>query len=211
MTLSGLLAGLIFAFVFRDWVRQEIVLPITFVVWVIGLFLRSIDQQVYWTIVVLICVIITLSILWPGPINVVHREPQHPGQAMSRYHQWRAYISNLEHSSFAGDNLARELVRLTVQILSFQQNQSTDETYRQIDTGKISLPEDFAAFLRRRAFVNQAQPRPLWVEFFNQFIPLSRPTRLPGQLSPLEQELESVLEHIENLLAPQNSPSGDEP
>jgi hypothetical protein len=49
------------------------------------------------------------------------------------------------------------------------------------------------------------------VEFFNQFIPLSRPTRLPGQLSPLEQELESVLEHIENLLAPQNSPSGDEP
>lgn len=204
--ITALVFGAVMAVFFRDWVRQSIVLPVTYVFWVIGLMLQSIDQAVYWGLLVTIAALITFYALWPGSFKSDRNESSRPSNIHSRYRQWYSFFSNLEESRFAGDNLARELVRFTVLILSYQQNLSTDEVYRQIDSGEIALPEDFITFLRRREFINKPQPKPAWLDFIHQYLPHSQATRPPDRLSPIEKEVESILSHIEMLLSPQENP-----
>lgn len=207
MLVAALVFGAVLAVFFRDWVREQIVVPMTFFFWVIGLLLRSVDQQVYWAILIIAGAIIAFSVLWPGMPAPADREPsQRRSSSVSRYRQWYTYIDNMENSAFSGDSLARELVRLTVNILAYQQNMSSDEIYRQIDNAEIALPEDFLAFLRRRGFVNKPTPQPAWLDLVNRILRRKPPVRPPDQLSALEKEVESILVHIEALLTPQEHP-----
>jgi len=120
--------GSVFLLVFfRGWIREAVVLPVAYLFWILGLLLRSIDQAVYWGILIVFGFIVTFYVLWPEPVKGDPEKPVERGRIHSRYYQWFSYYHHLDESSFAGDSLARELVRLTVQILSYQQNVSPDE------------------------------------------------------------------------------------
>jgi hypothetical protein len=207
LVLAALAFGIGMAVFFRDWVRQEIVLPVTYVFWTLGLLLRSIDQAVYWGLLVAVGCLIAFYALWPSGLFARSQiEPVRPGGTRSRYHQWYTYFDNLEESRFAGDSLAREMVRFTVLILAYQQNVSAEEIYHLIDNGEIALPEDFLAFLHRREFVNKPKPEPVWLDFIYQYLPRPHKSHPPDHLSPIEEEAQSILGHIEMLLSPQENP-----
>jgi hypothetical protein len=205
LLIGALVMGVGLAVFFRDWVRNEIALPISYVFWTLGLLLQSIDQAVYWGLLVTAGCLITFYALWPETLIRSQTEPARPSAIQTRYHQWHTYFSNLDESRFAGDSLAREMVRFTVMVLGYQQNLSADEIYRQIDSGEIALPDDFLAFLRRREFIHKPKPEPAWLEFIYQYLPRPYKPHPPDRLSPIEQEAESILSHIEKLLSPQEN------
>jgi hypothetical protein len=187
----------------RDWVREAIVRPIVYFFWAIGLMLQTIDQAVYWGLLIAFCAFVALYALWPEPARGGKPEISRPGNMHTRYHQWYAFFNNLDESRFAAESLAREFVRFTVMVLAYQENVSPDEVYRQIDSGELPVPPDFLAFLRRREFVNKPVPEPAWREFIYQYLPRRRAPHGPDQLTPIEQEAAGILKHIEALLAPQ--------
>jgi hypothetical protein len=203
LALAGLAFGILIAYSFRDWVREAVATPISYVFWVTGLFLKSIDQAVYWVILIVLGSLIAFYALWPDSFTPRQSETVRRVKTYTRYHQWFATLSNLDESRFASENLAREMVRLTVLILSYQQNLGMDEIYRQIDSGEIALPEEFLLFLQRRGFIHKPEPKPAWRDFLERFIPNPRMTHSPDHLSPGEQEAERILSHIEALLSPQ--------
>jgi hypothetical protein len=112
-------------------------------------------------------------------------------------------------STFAADNLARDLVRLAVQILSSQLNLSAEETYRRLDNGEIDLHPDLLIFLRHRGFTAQVEKESLLQEFIHRFFPAHASLRPPGVYTPMEQEAKNIVTLIKGLLT-QNNPDPQE-
>jgi hypothetical protein len=113
----------------------------------------------------------------------------------------------LGESKYASESLAREIVRLTVQILAYQQGTSADNIYNQLDQGQIDLPPEFLDFIRRRNFQIEPRPEPAWLDFIHHYFPRRRTAHLPGHNSPAEIEAGRMLAYVEELLSPSEPPS----
>ena len=198
---ASLMIGAIISLFFRDWLREQIVLPLTYMAWILRLLILSLPQALYWGILLLIGLFIGLATVSPKPADRVLVDKRFLDTHFSRYSIWLRYTSMLNQSNFAIDSFGRDLVRLSVQILASQQKMTAEEVYTQLDRGEIDLPVELKSFLRRRGFQNRVQSTPFLVEIFHRFFPARNPIRPPGVYTPLEKEAVQILAQIEGLLS----------
>jgi hypothetical protein len=201
LALAGvaLVLGGILSFVFRDWVRSEIAYPLAYLFWALRLIILSIPQEVFWWFLVILCLFVALYISWPSSLPSRSPISSHRSKPSSRYTTWLRYLHNLDTSRFASDNLARDLVRLTVQILADQQRLTPDEVYLQLDHNQIDLPPEFLAFLQRRSFKYKSKQESRLAELFHSLFPPRRQIRPPGVYSPAEEEASRIIAYVEDL------------
>ena len=195
-----LLAGAALSLFFRPWVRDQVVLPLAYLFWVLRLLVYSIPQGVFWGVLVLIGLIVALRTIRPPQTFPVPGAPPSTTHSASRYATWLRYVSMMDSSRFAGDNLARDLIRLTVQTLAYQHSLANDEVYSRLEHEDLGLQPQLLAFVRQRAFLTQPPSQPRLTAFFRRFLP-ARPThRPPGVYTPREQEAHQLISQIESLL-----------
>ena len=197
---ASLVVGAVISLFFRDWLREQIVIPLTYVAWILRLLALSVPQGFYWAILLGIGFVIALATVSPKPARHVLVDQRFIKINFSRYSTWLRNISMLNQSNFSVDNFGRDLVRLSVQILASQQKMTSEEVYAQLDRGEIDLPPELKAFLRRRGFQNRVPDEPGLLEFFHRFFPRRIVSRPPGVYTPIEQEAVTVLSQIEGLL-----------
>lgn len=205
----SLLIAAVLALFFRDWLREQVVIPLVYAGWIIYLLILSLPQQVYWGVLLFAGVAIFLTTSLPKPAPIRSSEKMMVDRSFSRYASWLRYTQMINRSMFASDNLARDLVRLAVQILSSQMNLTAEEIYRHLDHGEIDLHPDLMIFLRRRGFLAQVEKESMLQEFIHRFIPTRISVRPPGVYTPLEKEAKNVVALIEGLLT-QNNPDLEE-
>lgn len=203
-----LTAGL--TWLLRETVRDAVVRPITYMIWLGGLFLRSVPQQILLAALVLTGAYLALRSLTPGRSTPPESSAVEPHRAEeSRLRFWQSQFRYAPSSDFASEKLAAELRSLIFTMLEHQERMSRDEILQAAAAGAIELPAPVRALLLEQqrwqtgatAAVDDLLPR--------LSSALRSLLRLPvdDTPSPFEQELAAVVDWIEHRNGPAETKS----
>jgi hypothetical protein len=203
----ALLFGALLSLFFRDWVRDQVVIPLDFLFWTLRLFILSIPQGFFWAILVLIGLGVAVWASRPISTFSGRAAPLRPSSSVSRYSNWLRYTNMLNTSRFASDNLARDLLRLIIQTLAYQHSLTNDEVYSRLDQEDLGLSPELRAFVRRRGFQTELPRESPLMELYHRLVPRGPASHPPGVYTPIEREAVQIISQIEHLLsqADQNS------
>ena len=124
-----------------DFVRDTIIVPIYYFVWVSNLTLKSIPQQAFLAVLVIIGILVGLNTaIGIGAKSITKGFTDAPSQTDSRYTSWKKLCSNLSSSSFARDSFAWEARKLIVAILAYQNGIEPTEVEARVKNGALLLP-----------------------------------------------------------------------
>jgi hypothetical protein len=132
----------------RLWVRENIILPVSFLLWVIRLLLRSLDESFVWVIAVLVFALLLVSNLIDAlrvsaanrQAEQVRMEPAVPSRGRLGF--WLMQIHLVRRGGASFDFARVEFRRLAQAVQAYQGDNSKLEP----------LPPGLETFLERRPF-----------------------------------------------------------
>lgn len=160
----------ILAFVLDNFLRDVVLQPLLYALWIGGLILASLHQSVFWGALLLLALVLFVRSLGRGPqVPVTVPEKRYPSQGQVR--RWMLLLERAENQRFARWNLAQSLRKLTQDTLS---------------------PDDRQGKQRRRVPVED-RLTPEIANYFNAKLP-------PAQSLGLRQRLQSKTSQPSNPL-----------
>jgi len=148
-----LAVNLILAGIFRDFIRENVLIPILYLIWYIGLFVKSLGQICLWPFLMIILAIISLRILRTKEKERL-RSRGYAGESLpmedGRVMFWMKYIRRksigIENLSFVSFRL-RELV---LSVLAYQENLTSSEIELELARGRLDVPAEVRGLLKPR-------------------------------------------------------------
>jgi hypothetical protein len=146
-----LLAGLLLflGLVFQPFLVDYILLPVAMVVWLwLRIFVLSIDQQVYWWLLIALIAVLAIPRLFQRPVTFREDSQPDSNPTLKHVRNWRTTI--LFSRSDRGERPAfrRDLVELLTTMYSTRREESTHfETEIALRERQIPLPEPIRLFL----------------------------------------------------------------
>lgn len=133
----------------RDTVREAVVIPLAYAVWLTDVLLRSLPQGLFLALLLIISVVIVLR----GLLQSGGRSDQMPfqpvsGRSRSRLGIWMRQLRNLDRSQFAREQTAQEMRNLVLRVLAQTYHLDPNEAMARVRSGAISVPPEIAALLR---------------------------------------------------------------
>jgi hypothetical protein len=150
---------LILAFLYRGFVRETIVLPILYLVWLAGLVLGSINQALLWGLLVLIVIILIFRTVLRGTgISPGNLATVHTGERNGRVAYWKRQLSITNRAEYLKDDFRTSLSRLIYQTIASQYRITALEAETKVKNGELSIPEQVLAFLKEGPNPLRAKP-----------------------------------------------------
>lgn len=178
----------------RDTVREVIVIPMAYAVWMGDILLSSVPQGLLLGLLVVICLAIVIRAGLKGDAQEeAPRAAVISGQHHSRLLFWARQLSRLEDSQFAVEKLATELKKIILKILSAQENLTEDEVIDAVRSGALVVPADIRTLIVRPQDWMTAQPANGW-ELILRWL---RPKRAPKTNPEQTRKVEAVIAFIE--------------
>ncbi len=177
-----------------DFIREAVVIPLTYLIWLGGLILKSIPQEIY-----LIGLIIVAAAIALNTLNKLQRKPANARFAStesgdaSRYRLWLRLYTAAPASEYSRLELARETRKLIVSVLAHQDGLTQPEVEQKIVSGAIPVPAIIRQLFQERDLMSTPRPSP---RFWRRLI---RKTDRPSD-PLLDQSLEEIVQFIENRL-----------
>jgi hypothetical protein len=148
----------ILALIYWDFVRDSIIVPIYYLIWVSGLILKSVPQQGYLALLILISVIIGFNTLrGMGSEQLTNRAEANNPQADSRYLHWRRLCARSYASPFSRNQFAWEARRLILSILAYQRGIAPSEAEAMITSSTLDVPDSIRTLVQ---YKDLPAPRP---------------------------------------------------
>lgn len=181
-----LLAGLMAPF-FADFVREVVVIPLLYLVWIARVLFDAFPQANLWMLFLgLIGLILFLSLMDRRRSRALPPSPASPPPG--RVEGWETLLRRAEQDEYFKWRLAQQLQRLTLMTLAHQRGQSFGEARQDLRHGRLALPSRLLAYF-------QASLLPLG------YLPKQRQgffsTKLPP--TPLDLDPQTVVQFIETL------------
>ena len=216
IALAVLVLALIFGILtllFWSFVRDTIVVPIYYVVWVGGLILKSIPQGIFAGVLAVIGFLIALSTL-----NSLPRRSNGPASAKkitqvdTRYQHWRRLTEVLASSRFSRKLFISDARKLIGSILAYEHGIEAAAIDDLVKSGALELPDGIRALFQQPDHQELQTPAPppeplvtrlhRWArQTFGQAFGRAE-TRPDPQLDPLVAEIINFVEtHLENVYA----------
>lgn len=185
----------------RDFVREAILVPLSYLFWIADLLIRSTPQALFWALLVITGLIIAVRSLYvvsPPPEKVGELETratrrQRVGFWTFQMHMLRQGVARARFADF--------LSRLGLEVLAFREQITPVEAEARLQNGEFDAPE-ILAFLRIRRMVPSEGfgLLPRLVEWLGEW-----KNRLLGQrngalASSAEDELRRTVEYLEDQL-----------
>lgn len=135
-----------------DFVREAIVVPISYVLWLGNLVLKSISQILLWAWLPVIALFIALRSLSTAkkdkPIGIVSEaETRYPRR--QRVDFWVIQIHH-SHGYFGRTRFAEHLGRLILDILAYQERITPWEIEQRIENGDLEVPPEVRSYLHEK-------------------------------------------------------------
>jgi hypothetical protein len=133
-------------FVLRGFVRDNILLPLIDLGWLVWVELLTVPQVVFWALFLLVAVIVAVRSLSGSPArsggsgNLIPK-----AMASSRYTHWQVGLEALPNSPFSRERMERELQTLVLQVLAEQQHTDFDTLRARQMSGELDLSTEGAA------------------------------------------------------------------
>ncbi len=173
----------IMVIVFRqDLIRELVLLPISYLVWIGGLIYRSIDQQVVWTSLIILVVIISWASLKLRR-SILSPSRDQGARFSHRIERWSKRLTDVQRGTYMQWRLAQHLSNLAVETLAYRAGLTRTQMDERITQGDINLPDEIQAYLlaargfevsnsmsRRMLFSSVPQPLDLPPEKLAEFI-----------------------------------------
>lgn len=196
-----LIVNLALAIIFRDFIRENVLIPLLYLFWIIRLLLKSLGETCLWPVLMIILALISLRLL-----RVKQKDRQRvrdfykeaPRQEEGRVSFWMKYIrrktKGVESLSFTSFRL-RELV---LSVLAYQQNLASSELETKLSRGEIIVPEMVGeiVFQQEQAISPRERSRSIFSSLLKWFKIRSLPEteQTASDLRALVQFLEERLE-----------------
>jgi hypothetical protein len=146
-----LFVNLILAIIFRDFIRENILIPILYLFWYIKLFLNSLGEICLWPLALIILVAISLLILRKKKktVETDRGYSEAPGKVEEgRVAFWMKYIRRqsmgIENPSFSSFRMKE----LALSVLAYQENLTNSELETEIDEGRVFVPKELQNILQ---------------------------------------------------------------
>ncbi|BCX02086.1 MAG: hypothetical protein KatS3mg053_0024 [Candidatus Roseilinea sp.] len=192
----------VLTFALRDAVREAVVIPLAYAVWLTDLLLRSLPQSLFLAVLLIISVVIVLR----GLLQAGARSGDPPlrsvaGSARSRLGFWARQLGNLDHSQFAREQTAQEMRSLMLKTLAHTHQLDPNEVMARLRSGTLNVPPEIEALLRnRQGWMQVEQPgsahplASLWRRLCRTFQPARRMT---DQAAHLNDKLKAAIDYVE--------------
>ena len=141
----------ILALIYWDFVRDTIIVPIYFLIWVTSRILKSFPQTAYLALLILISILVgfnTLRGIKNKPLTS-HPEAKN-AEVESRYLRWRQLCARLYASPFSREQFAWEARRVILSILAYQRGIDLSEAEAMVKNGVLDVPEPIRNLVQQR-------------------------------------------------------------
>lgn len=173
--------------VWGDLVRELILLPISYLIWIGGLLYRSFDQRALWTSLIIIIVLISWASL-KLKRSADKPENKNLDLFLNRIEIWSKRLKDVHRGTYMQWRLAQHLSGLVLDSLAYRAGLTREQIDQKILSGTLNIPDDIQAYLlAARGF--EVADSMSGRKFFSS---VPRPLDLPP---------ERIAEFIENYLA----------
>lgn len=195
----------VLTFALRDAVREAVVIPLAYAVWLTDLLLRSLPQGLFLAVLLIISAVIVLR----GLLQVGARDGEMSFRPVthsprSRLGFWTRQLNNLDHSQFAREQASQEMRNLVLRTLAHMHQLDPNEVMARIRSGALSLPPEIEALLRNWQGWLQVERRDgrrtlvsLWRRLRTALQPARRP---PDYAASINDTLEAAISYVETQL-----------
>lgn len=208
-----LVIGIVLLFWARDVIREVIVLPLSYLLWGIDLFIRSTPQLFFWAAVLVISFMIAyrglavrrkihLDMPIAGGISEV---PDHR-LVTGRVVYWRGKVNlmNAGRGSYFQNSFHVSITRLLINQLAHRHRLTVDQVERNLKDGSLDVPDEvreYALASLERADVRSVGPFTLlWRSISDQLRAwVSRWTKSPVE-NPPDPRFARILQYMEEEL-----------
>lgn len=154
----------ILTLLYWDFIRDTIIVPIYYLLWVGSLVLNSIPQAAFLAILIAVSVIIGWNTLEAVRVRQSGEgaERKRP-EVTARYLHWKRLCANLNSGLFARDTFAWEARRLILSILAYQTGLEIPEVETRVRNGALPVPDSIRELIERRV-IRDSRPAPRRIE-----------------------------------------------
>jgi len=197
--------------VLRGWVRDVILTPILFLLWLGGLLIRSTPQWIFWGVFLVLALLILANSLGTGKRpdqNVDRAEPGHPQRERVLF--WAKQIRWKARRDFSLLGNGEPLKRLILEVIAFQERLSLTEVEQRLESGELDVPPTIRMCLQHKPTPEPSSPVSIWERLQHRWADFGRrahvlissltESRSYTQPSPFDSELESVAQFLEDRL-----------
>lgn len=177
----------------RNFVRETLVPPLSYTIWLIGILAQTIPQLWLWTGLIVIALILAMRSLdrERRPSPPVVGKSAYPAQG--RIDVWAERIDMLLKGKYSRHRFGYFIGKLILDVLSHEERLHFRDIERRLEQGEMDTPPAVRDYLfsRLRPGLNEAKPNLL--TRLKRFLRLEKP--LTAQLSA---ELETIVKFLEN-------------
>jgi hypothetical protein len=179
----------------RDFVRDALALPLSYIIWVIGIVIETIPQ--IWLLSGLAVIALVIA------MRSLDRDRQPPPSApekpfrfpTGRINVWEGRVDMLLKGKYSRQRLGYFVGKLILDVLSYEKRLSFREVERRIDQGQMDAPPAVRDYLFSRLRPAHTEVRPNFLTRLKRLFNLEKPST-----ARLSAELETVVKFLEDQL-----------
>lgn len=200
-TLLVFLATLILALVFRETLRETLLVPLLYLVWVGNLAFKSLDQSCIWVAALMVALAIGMGYRrraktpLESPQTILRRPPP-----AGRIQFWQSQLGVRRGLTSDQRLTAWEARRLFINLLAYREHTNAEQIKKQLSRGELTLPAEIRAHLALEDNGSRPeQPIPPLERLRQMVIEyLNLPDR--GAASRPDPKWEKVADYLESLM-----------
>ena len=193
LLLAAFLAAIPLALVFRDIVRETLVIPFLYVLWRVGIFLRGFDTVLWWALFLAAALYLFLRSMERSPAMARRTRIDRP-DSTGRVTFWLTQIERADHSDYARWQLEHGLVQVALELMDRNEDAGEGRLGQTPDISELGAPPDVRAFLEsglNRPFDSPIDRVSRWLHRSNSG------SRVPAPQSDLERVIAFLEEQME--------------
>jgi len=193
--LVGLPLVVLLMFGLRDFVRETLAPPLSYMIWLVGIIFQTIPQIWFWTGLLIVVLIIAMRSLdrerRPSPAA----PGKSPFPARGRINVWAERVNMLLTGKYSRNRFGYFIGKLILDVMAHEERLSYKDVERRLEQSEADVPPAVRDYLLSRLRPAYAGVRPSFFTRLKRFLGLEKPL-----MAQLHAELETVITFLEDQL-----------
>ena len=193
--LVGLPLAVLLTIGLRDFVRNALALPLSYMLWFAGIIFETVPQIWFWTGLIVVALVLAMRSL--------DRERQPPSTppgksarpARGRINVWAERVNMLLKGRYSRHRFGYFIGKLILDVLSHEERLSFRDLERRLEQGEKDIPPVVRDYLFSRLKPAYAEARPNFLTRLKRFFRLEKPLS-----ASLNAEVETIVKFLEDQL-----------
>jgi hypothetical protein len=157
-----LFVNLVLAIIFRDFIRENVLIPILYLFWYIRLGLNSLGETCLWPLALIILVVISFTILRKNKKSTQTDRGYSEASGQVEVGQVAYWMKYIRRQSMGIENLSFSSFRmkeLVLSVLAYQENLTNAELESELDQGRVVVPKELQNIIQSPDHANGPMTR----------------------------------------------------